>query len=445
MKFKLIFGVSIFLILFIVGCSTEIVQDDNTTEIITNNNTIIENTTILITADPLESFFLITYTEPIFFTPEDYIGQINLGQYEDFTTQKVFQDYQKLTGEKLDVYPNEFLQEYDVTQRQTILFYADPTLENAEALIAQQRKTLLAYTLNLGDLIKVFNNKYNYTFVTRYNRNFDRNMFLGVLSDFNDNTLKVKDEIDRRERILQGKESYSLSVIKKPELKEFEVFAPNDIISKDVASDIISVILYKMNNISKTYIAEDLSLYKINLKCWSQDSAYVYGVNDNGAYPSIFNAEEDMIIIDYTCPYSDVETLNWIAIDDILNKINKDPILKLEEYEMYFVNNPTQNNLELLSKVYRAQLYDDLRNKNMKDVNALWIRTNQIDSKVNLYDDVYGYINFSQYYDIFVDDNIESYIQVILPNSFLFMTFMPWSSSVWFDETPMDFDVTNII
>lgn len=45
------------------------------------------------TVKGLENFYMINFLEPIFFTPEDYPGQINLSNFYDFTNHELFLNY----------------------------------------------------------------------------------------------------------------------------------------------------------------------------------------------------------------------------------------------------------------------------------------------------------------------------------------------------------------
>lgn len=409
----------------------------------------------------LEDFFLLTYIRPIFFSPIDYEGQIDFDVFEDLSEAEFFVQYTKDTGNEIDIYPGDFLREYEINHQMTRIFMADPTYENAVKLSTQQKKTLAAYSVDLGNFIRSIDDSQEYMFMMRNGQTLTKTELKQMLSELNDNLAYVLAQIEIRDEILNGEMGYSLPDVNRPGLGEFEVFAPNNSISKTDAKALYSLYTYYADDKEKTfapslsYSEDKFKLYKINLKCWEKDSAYVYGI-DEDVYPNILLSERDMISFDYenwlmwdngftscTCPYSDVERLNWYLIDDMITKISENPIDSVLEYERWFLANPTQKNLELLAVVYRSQLYQDMKDKKKDDLAVLWKRMHQIETKTYLYNTVMDDINWDDHFAPFIVEGElyeTQYQQIIATDSFYIMTFMPWSSSVWFSPEPLSFD-----
>lgn len=409
----------------------------------------------------LEDFFLLTYIKPIFFSPTDYDGQIDFSEFDDLSVTPFFEEYSERTGNTIDIYPGDFLRQYELNQMATRQFLAEPTYENALVLTLQQRKTLAAYAIDLGKFIESIDTSQEYSFLMRNGQELTKTELVQMLTELNDNMAYILAQIEIREQILNGEMGYSLPDVIRPGLGEFETFAPDNTISKSTAKELYSLYTYYADDKDETfkpslkYSTDMFKLYKINLKCWEKDSAYVYGI-DEDVYPNTLLAEKNMIAYDYenwlmwdngftscTCPYSDVERLNWFLIDDMHTKISKDPIESVLEYERWFLANPTQTNLELLAVVYRAQLYDDMKAENAEDLARLWKRMHQIETKTYLYAEVMNDVDFEEHFEPFVVDgtDIEAhYQQIIATDSFYIMTFMPWSSSVWFRPDPLSFD-----
>jgi hypothetical protein len=144
-----------------------------------------------------------------------------------------------------------------------------------------------------------------------------------------------------------------------------------------------------------------------------------------------------------TCPYSDVERLNWFLVNDMYKKISAQKIESVKEYENMFLANPSQKNLELLGVVYRSQLYQDLKDQKKDDLAKLWLRLHQIEMKSHLFNKVMDDIDWEEHFAPFIisEEGMEKhYQQIIATDSFYVMTFMPWSSAVWFKPEPMVFD-----
>jgi hypothetical protein len=409
----------------------------------------------------IPDFFVLTYTQPIFLLPEDYAGQVDFSKIEDLSETEFFKEYTKRTGNFVDIYPGDFLIEYKKTSDMTRLFYVEPTEENARLLVEQQKKTLLRYIQDLSRFIKSIDQNENYMFLMRNGQTVSKTELKEMLTDINQNAAYILAQIEIRESVLNNEAGYSLPMVKMPELTEFEVLNQSDVISKPLAKTLMSLYIFYSDDMNKTYDesltwnAEEFKLYKINLKCWEQESGFVYGI-DKDVYPNILLAERDMITFDYThwqswdngftscsCPYSDVERLNWFLVDDMYKKISSQKIESVKEYEDMFLANPSQKNLELLGVVYRSQLYQDLREQKKDDLAKLWLRMHQIEMKSHLFNKVMDDINWSTHFGPFIvkEEGMEKhYQQIIATDSFFTMTFMPWSSSVWFKPEPMVFD-----
>lgn len=410
----------------------------------------------------IEDFYLLTYIKPIFFSPTDYEGQLDFTQFEDLSNTEFFKTYTENTGRAIDIYPDQFLFEYEVNDRLTRTFLANPTYNNAVALSTQQKRTLMAYSVELGNFIKSIDDTKDYSFMMRNGQILSKQELRDMFSDLNDNTAYILAQIEIRDEILNGQMGYSLPDVNRPDIEEFEVFTEDDFdktISKSTAKDLFSLYTNYADDKKKThkdYDEEAFKLYKINLKCWGQDSGFVYGISED-IYPNILLAEKDMIVEDYrftyiwdngfsscTCPYSDVERLNWFLVDNMYQKINEDMINSVKDYEQLFLDNPSQKNLELLAIVYRAQLYEDMRAENSEDLAKLWKRMHQIETKSFLYTEIMNDIDWDEHFEPFViidDEHMGGHYQsIIASDTFYVMTFMPWSSSVWFRPEPMRFD-----
>jgi len=410
----------------------------------------------------IEDYFLLTYIKPIFFSPQDYEGQIDFSKFEDLSETSFFKEYTKNTGREIDIYPGDFLNEYEKTNTQTRIFLAEPTYENAVKLNMQQKRTLAAYSVDLGRFISSIDANQNYSFMMRNGQVITKKELRDMLSDLNDNMAYILAQIQIREEILNGQMGYSLPDVNKPDIAEFEVFTEDDFdntISKSTAKDLFSLYTYYADDRKEThrdYSEDDFKLYKINLKCWQNDSGFVYGISED-VYPNVLLAQKDMIKEDYrfaynwdngftscTCPYTDVERLNWFLVDNMYEKITKDTINSVKEYEDIFIQNPSQHNLELLAIVYRAQLYEDIKAEKTEDLAKLWKRMHQIETKTFLYTEVMNDIDWEQHFAPFIietDEHMETHYQsIIASDSFYLMTFMPWSSSVWFRPDELRFD-----
>lgn len=459
MKCKSSLIIALMVAVLLTGCTSHTV--DSPTSI---NKTV--EPQLNLTAPPnanIGDFFLLTYIKPIFFTPTDYDGQVNFSKFDDLSDIKFFKDYTKKTGHKIDIYPGDFLREYEINNDMTKIFLSKPTYENAVKLSSQQKKTLAAYSVDLGNFIKSIDDSQDYLFMMRNGQILTKVQLKQMLTEMNDNLAYILAQIQIRDEVLNGTMGYSLPDVKRPELSEFETFAPNGVISKSTAKALYSLYTYYADDKDKTYkdsltYSEDnFKLYKINLYCWEKDSGYVYGIDEN-VYPNVLLAERGMIKFDYehllewdngftscTCPFTDEERLNWYLVDDMVKKISKRKINSVSEYEQFFLDNPTQKNLELLAQVYRSQLYQDMKDSKKDNLAILWKRMNQIETKTYLYNTVMDDIDWNAHFAPFVvegtkEDINNHYQQIISSDSFYSMTFMPWSSSVWFSPNPLTFD-----
>jgi len=377
----------------------------------------------------LKNYYEITKLDPLFYSPfvDSTFDFTKYRNYEEiifsgFTKQfgrSLYKYYQE-QGKTLNLIPHKFLELLTENISKTNKFLESPTLDNAKELIVTNENTTDAYLENLHQLGEIIN------LVTSI-QTPDKlvNTGLGRLQGFavaiadlklmQKNGDELKNEIEKRKKILNGEADFNIPKFVVPENLSTDEFATDTFFSKkDAKEELWETYIWEWKDLAtvikgRPFTREQFNSvnvqgpYQIDILCFPPDSQFkhlVYGFfpPENSftlPYPRFMIADgltyrlpghvpftdqpreewlKDNPMTLCSCPYIENAKLVWFLIDFMKIRLEDKKVFSVlssdnhsqnlnqiisqgATLEEKFLKYPTQNNLFLLGDHYKAFYY----------------------------------------------------------------------------------------
>ena len=350
---------------------------------------------------------------------------------------------------------------------QVLLNYSSMANDNIEALVGEieYREKILKSenetNLTIGRL-ELENYSYSYESVfgpqkakeEMNERRIDEITSLAEATDEDAYEETQEDEDNQEEQTHKhGEETHTHEDEKTPDDTEKEVSGPVEL---------------TLNQWRDVRLVEEVPVqYDLKPSCLERNSIPVYGWDKN-IYPNIMLGEDTLfkdrpkylreLFTLSRCPYVELTRLNWYVTDGLYRDISQEPIntnyegprsIQVTEAERIFLEDPGDETLSQLSKVYKMALKDNLNSdKFSQELPIFWRRSLQESSRLHkfepTYDDFYNDKHMRVWDKYFPQPGPRSdasvYNNFLLLESTYALTFMTWSDSVWrLDEKPEKF------
>ncbi|MAH45331.1 hypothetical protein CMI37_05855 [Candidatus Pacearchaeota archaeon] len=406
--------------------------------------------------EQLEQFYYINVFEPLYFSPVDTYEQLEFDKFKPISDYSFFNQFRSCSDNHIDLYPDDFLRMLKKSELKHIKFFNNPTRTSANNLLQQQRKTAHAYLSDIDRFYKSLEGiGKEENFMMPDTQLLTITNLKQILVDFRENTYAILVELDRREKILTGGEQYIVEHDKQVDCGAFDEVDTRYTLTPEIAKDLF---LYYIDtskdpqseyNRAEQIPVSDFNSYLIELNCYNDYYDYVYGV-DADMYGHMFmakydssahdvldfyerNGNFDMPFTSCFCPFVEEDRINWYLID----YFNTDEDHEEEEIgcmEHSFSHNPTQRNLDRWANENEQHMKRAYHTKEWDNFDTLWKEKTQIETKFFLFTEAMDDINPGYSFAYFEDstrDLCKEYQNVVFVESLFYLTFMPWSKSVY--------------
>ena len=398
----------------------------------------------------LHSFYMENYFDPIFYSPTSNRNQSDLSGFEKYEEDKVLTER---CGLEYDTIPSGYLESLGNNMRTTDSFFSHASVENAEALINSNRRTLNGYL----DYISSFTTNLNLnlsqnecftdsisqegvSLVTRTpsSSKINRQTLADYASMANQNALMLDREISSREALLDNStgfeierynhsfvnRSYSYDVFmnQSEAFMDFNDRRRNEVVELDetqegaitpddgtgeeesTGQDQPDLNLSEEQKEEVRLLEKDPRGYEIDTYCTINDTDFVYGEQMN-IYPNIISGVEkryknnEPYLKDFytacRCPYVEISRLNWYVVDEFNKYLDSESYSgpsadKVEAAERNFRNYPGQDSMRQVSDSYDEAVRESLRNGEInRELPEMWRMSRQQESKLHKFRSAY--------------------------------------------------------
>ena len=439
----------------------------------------------------LHNFYLKTYLDPLFYSPEEPGKDLDLDGFEKFESQKILTDR---CGLEYDLIPQKYFESLEKNHRATEKFIKKASRENAENLMQKNRESIKAYSEYIGNFTQVLtkNVSGNKCFrngsiensvivtLTPGKHQIKTETLLNYTRMANENAEKLVKDLRDREKLLTSSKKLNITYnVKIPSFYGEADFDWNETETRRIINE-RRTREYSSKNLEKTGMdlitVDKVNKFLMQPVCLENQTLEITGTRKD-VYPNIITRDRvfseshqfDGLFENFfsvsKCPYVEETRLNWYVMDGIQEKLNKGLVSeeysgtdenRLESAENIFIQEPDQRHFKELSDTYNQILRKNLAQDKYSDsLGDIWRRGTQSKSKIDQFKDTYNdfYNNYhmkvwQSYWPTPVSENgtvprrnkfrPSKYFSFILMESEYPLTFMTWSSSVWRLETQPD-------
>jgi hypothetical protein len=378
--------------------------------------------------------------------------------------------YSSCTDSNIYLFPNEFLIELSDTQFYYTKYLNNPTHENGHRLLNQQKDTAFAYINDNQEFLRVLTDfDYDELFGLPNGKSISLKELRLYIRQNIANGYLVLEELQTREYMLHDNPDYFYNSNSASSLSTTHTIDNTYLIDEESALSLLKQYVLESAD-DKTahkkvdsYTEEDLFLAEIPITCEDGMNANVYGVDDDiyahmfyGDYDGPINFIDDitqrgklyMPIAACNCPYSEEDRVNWYVVKHIVEDLYDTGYTQFVDIERKLQEQPTYNNLNILSDLYTHQVKQDIMLNQVSDNTSLmWRRANQIDTKFFIYPELIDDINYKESSTYFTSESQNLCVEFqnyILVESLYHLNFMRWSPAVFITDEPLPFNEQNI-
>ena len=428
-----------------------------TKTIITNNA---ENNNFDIENGINNQFYYEELFDPIYYS-------YNYENYKNIYSQPNLKKYNDCAEYELDLYPDNFLNALEKSQKAHNIYFKNPSHDNMHYMVEAQYDTAFAYIEDNKRFIQsLLDIEEDVNFVMSNDEIITVSKLREYLQKNIDNGYAMIEKINKRSQS-NGHSiytEYNLEQYPNPELSKTDNIDLTNIITDDEALKLFKLYVKNSKDDISTqkkldsYNVEDIFLTKIPLKCYDEYTE-VYGVDDDiyahMFYANIYgktgiveqykyNEVWDMPFAGCNCPFIEEDRINWYLMKYIKDKILTNKYLGDSRIEKKFINSPTYTNSKIVSDYYEKELkIAFLKNNITNKHNEMWRLYNQINTKYFLYDEAANDINHKEslkYFEGPSDNVCEEYQNYVFVESMFHLNFMRWSESVFILNNDIELD-----